>query len=190
VLGRVAGGGIARTENYKGYYFDMGGHRFYNKSRKVNELAGCPWRRFHACRGYPEFTTEKYFYYPLKAINALVSLGVCAGDPHAQLYQVASLSYNRKTPFEQCRSRTGLGSGFSRSSKPTPKRSGGSRALSLANGQRKESDLSFAGSMSMVIKPKETIKSQIEEFDYRAWALGCCGNRVKDIIERQDGRYI
>ncbi|MFQ5435743.1 MAG: NAD(P)-binding protein, partial [Anaerolineae bacterium] len=31
-------GGIARTENYKGYHFDMGGHRFFTKSKEVNEF--------------------------------------------------------------------------------------------------------------------------------------------------------
>src|SRR5690606_32547786 len=33
-------GGLARTENYKGYYFDMGGHRFFTKSESVNQM----WR--------------------------------------------------------------------------------------------------------------------------------------------------
>jgi protoporphyrinogen oxidase len=31
-------GGIARTENYKGYHFDMGGHRFFTKSEDVNRF--------------------------------------------------------------------------------------------------------------------------------------------------------
>ncbi len=31
-------GGIARTENYRGFYFDMGGHRFYTKAKEVNQI--------------------------------------------------------------------------------------------------------------------------------------------------------
>ncbi len=31
-------GGIARTENYKGFYFDMGGHRFFTKCELVNQM--------------------------------------------------------------------------------------------------------------------------------------------------------
>ncbi len=31
-------GGLARTENYKGYYFDMGGHRFFTKSEEVKKM--------------------------------------------------------------------------------------------------------------------------------------------------------
>src|ERR1051326_6827480 len=31
-------GGISRTENYKGYLFDIGGHRFFSKSQEVVDL--------------------------------------------------------------------------------------------------------------------------------------------------------
>jgi protoporphyrinogen oxidase len=31
-------GGIARTETYKGYRFDIGGHRFYTKVSEVQQL--------------------------------------------------------------------------------------------------------------------------------------------------------
>ena len=33
-------GGISRTDQYKGYRFDIGGHRFFSKSAEVNRL----WR--------------------------------------------------------------------------------------------------------------------------------------------------
>src|SRR5262249_45409471 len=33
-------GGISRTDVYKGYRFDIGGHRFFSKSAEVNAL----WR--------------------------------------------------------------------------------------------------------------------------------------------------
>ncbi|MEL7313412.1 MAG: NAD(P)-binding protein, partial [Cyanobacteria bacterium J06559_3] len=31
-------GGIARTETYKGYRFDIGGHRFFTKVKEVEQL--------------------------------------------------------------------------------------------------------------------------------------------------------
>ena len=31
-------GGLARTENYKGFHFDMGGHRFFTKSEEVRKM--------------------------------------------------------------------------------------------------------------------------------------------------------
>ncbi len=33
-------GGIARTESYKGYRFDIGGHRFFTKIGEVEQVAG------------------------------------------------------------------------------------------------------------------------------------------------------
>ncbi len=70
-------GGLSRTVNYKGYRFDIGGHRFFSKVPIINEL----WRemlsedfllrprlsRIHY-RGH-------FFDYPLKAANALAGLG-------------------------------------------------------------------------------------------------------------------
>lgn len=31
-------GGISRTETYKGYHFDIGGHRFFTKVGEVHQL--------------------------------------------------------------------------------------------------------------------------------------------------------
>ena len=31
-------GGISRTANYKGFHFDIGGHRFFSKSKEVDDL--------------------------------------------------------------------------------------------------------------------------------------------------------
>ncbi len=35
-------GGISRTEVYKGFGFDIGGHRFFSKSREVEDRGGWP----------------------------------------------------------------------------------------------------------------------------------------------------
>ena len=34
----VYAGGISRTATYKGFHFDIGGHRFFSKSKEVNDL--------------------------------------------------------------------------------------------------------------------------------------------------------
>ena len=74
-------GGISRTETYKGYGFDMGGHRFFSKSVEVQEL----WKEMLAEAGEtflrrPRlsriFYQSKFFNYPLKPLNALRNLGV------------------------------------------------------------------------------------------------------------------
>ena len=71
-------GGLARTENYKGYHFDMGGHRFFTKSASVNqmwhEVLGDEFLR--QPRLSRIFYQDKFFYYPLKIWNALFGLGL------------------------------------------------------------------------------------------------------------------
>jgi protoporphyrinogen oxidase len=70
-------GGIARTVEYKGFRFDIGGHRFFTKVRAVEDI-------WHDLLG-PELLTRprlsriyfdgRFFDYPLKAGNALKQLG-------------------------------------------------------------------------------------------------------------------
>ncbi len=70
-------GGIARTESYKGFRFDIGGHRFFTKVKEVEAL----WHEV----GGEDFVLRprlsrifyrgKYYDYPLKIFNALSNMG-------------------------------------------------------------------------------------------------------------------
>jgi protoporphyrinogen oxidase len=71
-------GGICKTINFKGYRFDLGGHRFFTKSKEVNRL----WqetlgkdflKRPRLSRMYYK---KVFFDYPIKPFNALAGLGV------------------------------------------------------------------------------------------------------------------
>ncbi len=70
-------GGISRTVNYKGYLFDIGGHRFFTKWDEVNQV----WNEILADKFLARprlsriFYRKKFFYYPLRAKNALFGLG-------------------------------------------------------------------------------------------------------------------
>jgi protoporphyrinogen oxidase len=71
-------GGISRTEKYKGYYFDIGGHRFFSKSREVEDfwteiLGDEMLQRPRSSRIYYQ---KKFFKYPLVALDALRKLGL------------------------------------------------------------------------------------------------------------------
>jgi Protoporphyrinogen oxidase len=71
-------GGISRTVKYKGYLFDIGGHRFFTKWDEVNKiwdeiLGGKFLTRPRLSRIYYQ---KKFFYYPLKPFNALLGLGL------------------------------------------------------------------------------------------------------------------
>lgn len=70
-------GGIARTVQYKGYRFDIGGHRFFTKVDRVmamwQEVLGTDFlRRPRLSRIYYR---KKFFAYPVKPFDALSKLG-------------------------------------------------------------------------------------------------------------------
>jgi protoporphyrinogen oxidase len=87
-------GGLSRTAQYRGFRFDIGGHRFFTKIEPVTEL----WEEILG----PEFITVsrlsrihysgRYFDYPLKAGNAVRGLGlwnsirIVLSYFHARLY--------------------------------------------------------------------------------------------------------
>lgn len=72
-------GGISRTVNYKGYLFDIGGHRFFTKVKAVDDM----WREVLGEKKFLRrsrlsriYYNKKFFHYPLKATNALLGLGI------------------------------------------------------------------------------------------------------------------
>ncbi len=71
-------GGIARTASYKGYHFDIGGHRFFSKSKEVEDLWTelLPHDLLERPRSSRIFYRGKFFSYPLRAMEALLKLGI------------------------------------------------------------------------------------------------------------------
>jgi len=71
-------GGIARTVQYKNYYFDIGGHRFFTKVKSVEkiwkEVLGKELLRRHRLSRI--YFKKKFFYYPIRPLNALLGLGI------------------------------------------------------------------------------------------------------------------
>jgi protoporphyrinogen oxidase len=71
-------GGISRTARYKGFHFDIGGHRFFSKSKAVDDLWNeiLPNDMLDRPRSSRIFYNRKFFTYPLKPIEALLKLGI------------------------------------------------------------------------------------------------------------------
>jgi protoporphyrinogen oxidase len=71
-------GGISRTAGYKGFLFDIGGHRFFSKSREIVDLWNeiLPDDFLDRPRLSRIFYRGKFYAYPLKAFEALRNLGV------------------------------------------------------------------------------------------------------------------
>ena len=71
-------GGISRTVSYKDFLFDIGGHRFFSKSKEVVDL----WQEIlpHDFIARPRLSRiyygGKYYSYPLNAFEALRNLGI------------------------------------------------------------------------------------------------------------------
>ena len=71
-------GGIARTVEYKGFRFDMGGHRFFTTSELVKhfweDMLGKDFlTRPRLSRIYYR---QRFFHYPLRPLNVLGHLGL------------------------------------------------------------------------------------------------------------------
>src|ERR1700704_5404960 len=71
-------GGISRTVTYKGFHFDIGGHRFFLKSKAVEDfwMEILPNDMLDRPRSSRIFYNENFFAYPLKAFEALTKLGL------------------------------------------------------------------------------------------------------------------
>ncbi|MEZ5843445.1 MAG: NAD(P)/FAD-dependent oxidoreductase [Hyphomicrobiaceae bacterium] len=91
-------GGISRTASYKGFLFDIGGHRFFSKSKEVVDL----WKEIlpqdfiERPRLSRIYYNGKYFSYPLKAFEAFNNLG-----PVESAMCVLSYAYQRAFPHEK-----------------------------------------------------------------------------------------
>ncbi|NJN86344.1 MAG: NAD(P)/FAD-dependent oxidoreductase [Leptolyngbyaceae cyanobacterium SL_7_1] len=71
-------GGISRTETYKGYRFDIGGHRFFTKVGEVQQV----WKEIlgdefiKVPRLSRIYYRNKFYNYPLSLFNTLSNLGI------------------------------------------------------------------------------------------------------------------
>ncbi len=71
-------GGISRTVSHNGYLFDIGGHRFFSKSKAVVDLWDeiLPNDFIERPRLSRIYYRGRYYAYPLKAFEALKNLGI------------------------------------------------------------------------------------------------------------------
>ncbi|MEM2125316.1 MAG: NAD(P)/FAD-dependent oxidoreductase [Candidatus Methanosuratincola sp.] len=186
-------GGIARTENFKGYYFDMGGHRFFTKAEVVNRL----WHevlgddfllRPRLSRIYYQ---NKFYYYPLKILNALTGLGIW----QAVLILLSFIKwqifpYKQEVTFEEWVTNRFGKRLFEIFFKTYTEKVWGIPCTELKAewAAQRIKDLSLKTALlSMLVKPKNSIKTLTEEFHYPRLGPGMLWNQIKNEIERQDG---
>jgi protoporphyrinogen oxidase len=97
-------GGLACTESYQGFRFDMGGHRFFTKSQAVHAiwkdmLGGQLLLRPRLSRIY---YNRRFFDYPLRPLNVVRNLGFVETLLIAVSYlRWQVFPYRREDTFEQ-----------------------------------------------------------------------------------------
>ncbi len=186
-------GGLASTRNYKDFYFDIGGHRFFTKVAEVERM----WhgvlgddflRRPRLSRIYYKGT---FFDYPLKPLNALVGLGFFQSVLVVASYLRWHLfPHKREDTFEEwVTNRFGKRLFLSFFKTYTEKVWGiPCSELKAEWAAQRIKDLSLKTALlSMFVKPKKTIKTLIREFEYPRLGPGMMWKAVKDEVERRNG---
>ncbi|MFM8328435.1 MAG: FAD-dependent oxidoreductase, partial [Pirellulaceae bacterium] len=71
-------GGISKTVQYRGFRFDIGGHRFFSKAKEIETL----WQEIlgddliDVPRSSRIYYNRRFFAYPLKPWDALTKMGI------------------------------------------------------------------------------------------------------------------
>jgi protoporphyrinogen oxidase len=190
-------GGISRTVEHRGYRFDIGGHRFFSKSREVEDL----WTEvlgdeILTCNRLSRiYYHNRYFDYPLKATNALFNMG-----PVETLRCMASYTWARIHPVKHPRSFEDWVSNkfgrrlFSIFFKTYTEKVWGmsTKELSADWAAQRIKGLSLTAAIkgALLTKPKgkkgdQVIKTLIEQFRYPRLGPGQMWERVRDLLREQ-----
>ncbi|MEM6507074.1 MAG: NAD(P)/FAD-dependent oxidoreductase [Planctomycetota bacterium] len=186
-------GGIARTESYKGYRFDMGGHRFFTKSVEVQEI----WEEVLVDdflvrnRLSRIFYNGKFFMYPLKPLNALAGLGLIESTLiMASYFRWRLFPYKEEETFEQwVTNRFGKRLFLTFFKTYTEKVWGISTSeLKAEWAAQRIKDLSLKTAiLSMFVKPGTRVKTLIESFHYPRLGPGMLWEAVQDKVNEAGG---
>jgi protoporphyrinogen oxidase len=186
-------GGIARTDSYKGFFFDMGGHRFFTKSEEVNRmwrevLAEHFLRRPRLSRIYYK---KKFFNYPLKPLNALLGLGFIESFfILGSYFRWRLFPYRREDTFEQWVTNRFGKRLFLTFFKTYTEKVWGIPCTELKAewAAQRIKDLSLKSAvLNMFFKPKNIIKTLIDQFEYPRYGPGMMWKAVKERVEERGG---
>jgi len=195
----AAVGGIARTVDYKGYLFDLGGHRFFTKVSLVDKmwhevLAGDFLTRSRLSRIYYR---SKFFSYPLEPLNALMGLGVWESFRCGCSYLAARLfPRHPENDFE-----TWVSNRFGRRLFDTFFKAYTEKVWGLPCKEiqaewaaQRIRGLSLTSLLLNALRPRrvtdmqKVVKTLIHEFQYPRRGPGMMWNRTRELVEERGGR--
>jgi len=187
-------GGLSCTENFQGFHFDMGGHRFFTKVNEVKQfwheiLGGEFLRRPRLSRIYYR---RKFFYYPLKPLNALLGLGFLDSTLIIVSYiKWQFFPYQKEDTFEQWVTNRFGKRLFKTFFETYTEKVWGIPCSELKAewaAQRIKNLSLKTALLAMFFKPKQTIKTLIEEFEYPRLGPGMMWKAVKEAVDERNGR--
>jgi protoporphyrinogen oxidase len=185
-------GGLARTVEYKGFRFDIGGHRFYTKISLVQQI----WRDILgddllSCKRLSRiYYKSKFFQYPLQPLDAFRGLGPI------ETFRCA-LSFARSRLFPTLPERdfeTWVSNRFGRRlfktffQSYTEKVWGRDcREIAAEWAVQRIKGLSLQSLMRDAVFPrsKKHIKTLIREFQYPRLGPGMLWSRMREIVEQR-----
>lgn len=191
-------GGISRTEIYKGYRFDIGGHRFYTKVREVEEL----WREVLADQfiQVPRlsriFYEGKFFDYPLSFKSTLSNLGLIPSGLIVWSYLVAKIKYawEKQEPnnFEEWVSHCFGEKLYQTFFKTYTEKIWGipCKEIQAEWAKQRIKGMSLKEASLSILLGKSDAKTLINKFDYPILGPGQMWEKFADELENQGGEVI
>lgn len=194
-------GGIARTANYNGYLFDMGGHRFFTKVTMVENM----WKEvlrddlITRPRSSRIYYRRKFFQYPLEPMNALFGLGVWEATRCGLSYLYAQCFKTRpEDDFETWVTNRFGKRLFQIFFKTYTEKVWGipCREIKAEWAAQRIKDLSLFTLVWNAIRPRmaesreQVIKTLIHEFQYPRKGPGMMWERTRDIVEERGSKVL
>jgi len=188
-------GGISKTIEFKGYRFDLGGHRFFTKSKEVNEL----WEKtlgpdlLTRPRLSRIFYRDKFFDYPVKPLNALMGLGFFESLLILIDYLKTKLfPYSEEKTFEQWVSNRFGKRLFRHFFKSYTEKLWGIPCdqIQAEWAAQRIKGLSLTSALKNALFPDKSgkIKTLIDEFKYPKFGPGMMYEKIAENIESQGGK--
>ncbi len=186
-------GGIARTVNYKGFRFDIGGHRFFTRIPEVRAI----WHELLSDQllSRPRLSRiyyrSQFFHYPLKPLNAMAGLGP-VDTAHVLLSYLRARAFPSKEEetFEQWVSNRFGRKLYSIFFKTYTEKVWGMPCTEIGAewAAQRIQTLSLASAIRTAMFPDRgqgSIKTLINEFEYPRLGPGQMWERCRDVVQAE-----
>jgi protoporphyrinogen oxidase len=185
-------GGIARTETYKGFRFDIGGHRFFTKCPEIQET----WEEVLGSdfitrpRRSRIYYRGRYYDYPLKIFNALRNIGPYEATRIVLSYLKWQLKpYPREESFEEWVINRFGGRLYMHFFRSYTRKVWGidPKEIQAEWAAQRIRNLSLHKAVLQAFTGANDTASLIEEFQYPRLGPGMMWEKVSDLVRRSGG---